>query len=317
MPGNFVLPLWAVHLPDGLLTWPWLAGGFAVAAVLAFLGSWRIRDEEIPHVAVLTAAFFVACQIGVPVPPTSVHLLLNGLIGLILGWRAALAIPIGLFLQAALFSHGGFTTLGINSCIMVLPALLARHVFDMLKRVPWLRQPWFRAGLVGTSVLMWWLGLTYGVVLLVAQTRLDWVLVKIQSALPNWSAGSASTPSTPVEWATALAFHPVILACALVVALLAAWLERRLDHAPEFPIGLLIGQVAVLASTLLHCLVLAWGGQENWETLAQISFLVHLPVAAVEGIILGFTVSFLARVKPEMLRWTPSEETKCSIASLP
>jgi cobalt/nickel transport system permease protein len=74
---------------------------------------------------------------------------------------------------------------------------------------------------------------------------------------------------------------------------------------------LLIGQVSVLATTFLNCLVLAWGGQESWQTLAQIVFVAHLPVAVVEGIILGFTVGFLARVKPEMLRWAPPEEAKC------
>ena len=129
------MPLWAVHISDGVLTWPWLTGGFALAGILACLGSRRIRDEEIPRVAVLTAVFYVASLIHVRVPPTSVHLLLNGLVGLVLGWRAALAIPVGLFLQAALFSHGGFTTLGINSCIMVVPALLAWQMFTVLQRV--------------------------------------------------------------------------------------------------------------------------------------------------------------------------------------
>src|SRR5438132_11685586 len=121
--------LWAVHISDGVLAGPWLAGGFVVAALLAVLGAWRIRDEEIPQVALLTAAFFVASLIHVRVGPTSVHLLLNGLVGVVLGWRAGLAIPVGLFLQAALLGHGGMTTIGVNSCVMVLPALLASYLF--------------------------------------------------------------------------------------------------------------------------------------------------------------------------------------------
>ena len=42
--------IWAIHLPDGLLTVPWLAGGFVIAGVLALIGSWRVRDEEIPRI---------------------------------------------------------------------------------------------------------------------------------------------------------------------------------------------------------------------------------------------------------------------------
>src|SRR5437588_9406630 len=114
--------LWAVHISDGVLTGPWLGGGFVLAALLVFFGAWRIRDEEIPQVALLTAAFFVASLVHVRLGPTSVHLLLNGLLGLVLGVRAGLAIPVGLFLQAALIGHGGFMTLGVNSCVLTLPA---------------------------------------------------------------------------------------------------------------------------------------------------------------------------------------------------
>src|SRR5919198_257382 len=110
MPGSAGLLLWAVHISDGVLTLPWLTGGFALAALLAVWGAWRIRDEEIPQVAVLTAAFFVASLIHVREGPTSVHLLLNGLVGVVLGWRAAVAIPVGLAMQVALLGHGGFTT---------------------------------------------------------------------------------------------------------------------------------------------------------------------------------------------------------------
>ena len=143
--------LWAVHISDGVLRVPWLAAGFAGMAVLMVLGAWRIRDEEIPKVAVLTAAFFVASLVHVPIPAgpiSSVHLLLTGLLGVVLGVRAALAIPVGLFLQAALMGHGGFTTLGVNSCVMALPALLAWQLFHTLQHTPWVRRPWFRGGLV-------------------------------------------------------------------------------------------------------------------------------------------------------------------------
>jgi cobalt/nickel transport system permease protein len=126
--------LFAVHLSDGTVLWPWQAAGFVLAALLALWGAWRITDEEIPRVALLTSAFFVVSLIHIPAGPTSVHLLLNGLLGVILGRRVCLAIPIGLLLQALLLQHGGYGTLGLNSCIFVLPALAASAAFTLLGR---------------------------------------------------------------------------------------------------------------------------------------------------------------------------------------
>lgn len=36
-------------------------------------------------------------------------------------------------------------------------------------------------------------------------------------------------------------------------------------------------------------------------TLAQVVLVAHLPVAGIEAVIMAATISFLARVKPEML----------------
>src|SRR5581483_7917181 len=108
---------WAVHIADGVLTESWCAFGVVGAALLMLAGAWRMREEEISRTALLAAAFFVASLIHVRVGPTSVHLLLNGLLGVILGRYAGVAIPIGLFLQALLIGHGGLDALGVNSCV--------------------------------------------------------------------------------------------------------------------------------------------------------------------------------------------------------
>src|ERR1700735_287380 len=102
-------PLWAVHIADNVLSEPWWLGGFGVAASLVYLGAWRLRDEEISRIALLTAAFFVASSIHIKVPPTSAHLLLNGLVGVLLGRRAGLAIVLGVAMQAVLLGHGGYS----------------------------------------------------------------------------------------------------------------------------------------------------------------------------------------------------------------
>jgi cobalt/nickel transport system permease protein len=296
----FVLPTtFAVHISDGLLQPPWEWGGLALAALLALFGAWRIRDEEIPRVAVLTAAFFVASLIHVPVPGgPKTHLLLNGLLGVILGRRALLAVPVGLFLQAALFGHGGFLSLGVNSVVMGLPALLAGWLFGGLRHLPWLQRPWFRATLVAGSVLGFVLSLVYAVTLLVTNRP-------------------SQLNDADLSWANHVTFHPALLAGGVLLAAVAAWVEYRLDNAPEFPLGLVVGEFAVLATILLNTVALVGGGNADWTSLALLTFITHLPLAVVEGIILGFAVGFLARVKPEMLGQTAPEKTECAVESLP
>jgi len=58
-----------------------------------------------------------------------VHLILNGIVGLLLGWGAVPAIVVALVLQAVLFQYGGITTLGINTVIMAGPAVICYLVF--------------------------------------------------------------------------------------------------------------------------------------------------------------------------------------------
>src|SRR5258708_5306691 len=138
----------AVHIADGVLSWPVLAGGFALAGLLALVASWRVREDEIPRIALLTAAFFVASSIHVKLGPTSVHLLLGGLVGVVLGRRAPLAILLGVALQALLIPHGGLSTIGVNACAQALPALLAGALFALLYRASEQRG-WLRYLLIG------------------------------------------------------------------------------------------------------------------------------------------------------------------------
>jgi cobalt/nickel transport system permease protein len=269
-----------------LLSAPWLAGGFVLAAALATVAAWRVREDDVAKIGLMTAAFFVASSLTIRLGPTSVHFLLNALVGVVLGWQAALAIPVGLFFQAALLQHGGFLSLGVNSCVMVLPALFAGRMFAVLHRLPGVRRPWFRSTLVAVSVLTAVLSLVYCLVLLFTNSRreLQW--------------------GPDLTEANAIAFHPAVLAGALALAILGAALERRTENAPEFPLGLLVGEVTVLLSVFLMCVALVWGGPErNLVAYALLNFIAYAPIAAFEGVALGYTVGFLARVKPEMLGW--------------
>ena len=126
-----------MHLPDGLLPVEMALAGYAASAGLAALCLGRLRrlpdpGEGVPRAAMMTAVFFAASLVAVAVPPTTVHLMLAGLMGVMLGWFAVPAILVGLFLQAVLFGHGGLTTLGLNGLVLGVPALLAWGVWRVL-----------------------------------------------------------------------------------------------------------------------------------------------------------------------------------------
>jgi cobalt/nickel transport system permease protein len=114
------------------LSGPVLVSGAALAAVGTAIGLKKIDYDKIARVGMLSGAFFVASLIHVPLGPTNVHLILNGMVGLLLGWAAFPAILIALALQAVFFQFGGITALGVNTVIMALPAVLCYLVFGRL-----------------------------------------------------------------------------------------------------------------------------------------------------------------------------------------
>ena len=118
-----------MHISEGVLSPAILTGGAALTAIGVGIGLKNIDYEEIPYIGILTAGFFVASLIHLPIGPASVHLVLNGMLGLILGWKAFPAILVGLALQALLFQFGGITTLGINTLNMALPAVTGYYLF--------------------------------------------------------------------------------------------------------------------------------------------------------------------------------------------
>jgi cobalt/nickel transport system permease protein len=272
----------AVHIADGVLTWPWLVGGFALAAGLVLLGCTRLADDEIPRLALLTAAFFVGSLIHLPLGPTSVHLLLNGLVGVVLGWRAGPAVAVGLALQAALIGHGGFSALGVNTCVLTVPALFAWGLFAALRRAAFLRHPLGRGALVAVSAVLWGLSLLVGFELFLARRH-----------SPSW----AELAERGGWWS----LHPLTVGTLVLAGILAAVWERRLEHEPDFAVGLLVGELTALLTVGLNAVVLGLALPDDADAIAPVLFLAHLPVAAVEGWVVGTTVSFLHRVAPQML----------------
>lgn len=121
-----------MHIPDGVLSLPVVIGGGVVAAAALVKALPRVDEAALPKVAVVSAMFFVASLINVPIGPTSVHLVLSALMGFVLGWAAVPAVFVGLVLQAVFFGFGGLTTLGVTTCTIALPGLVWASLFRPL-----------------------------------------------------------------------------------------------------------------------------------------------------------------------------------------
>jgi cobalt/nickel transport system permease protein len=196
-----------MHISEGVLNAPVLLGGGALTMVGTFVGLKKIDYEQIMPVALLSSTFFVASLIHVPLGPGSVHLILNGLLGVILGWASFPAILVALFLQAVFFQYGGIVVLGVNAFNMAAPAVCVYYLVR-----PWLAQPGSRA-----------VASFFG------------------------------------------------------------------------------GFLAVLLSALFMALSLSLTDAGFIQT-AELVVVAHLPVMIVEGVITMFTVSFLVKVQPEILK---------------
>ena len=123
-----------MHISEGVLSAPMLISGAALAAAGTTIGLKQLDYDRIAQVGMLSAAFFVASLIHVNIGPSSVHLILNGIVGLLLGWAAFPALLVALALQAVFFQFGGITVLGVNTVIHALPAVLCYYLFGGLVR---------------------------------------------------------------------------------------------------------------------------------------------------------------------------------------
>jgi len=121
-----------MHIVDGALSNPVVIGGTVLAIGGLAMGLRQLTLERIPATGILSASFFVASLIHVPIGPSSVHLILNGLAGLVLGWAAFPALFVGLLLQTVFFGFGGLTVLGINALNIAGPAVLTWMIFGRM-----------------------------------------------------------------------------------------------------------------------------------------------------------------------------------------
>lgn len=202
-----------MHIAEGVLSPAVLAGGAVLALAGTALGLRKLEYDRLVAVGILSAAFFVASLIHVPVGLSSAHLMLNGLVGVLLGWAAFPSILVALLLQALLFQFGGITVLGVNVFTMGFAAVISWYVFRAIC--------YLCPGMKGVRV--------------------------------------------------------------------AAFMG---------------GALGVALAAVLTALALAFTDEGFWLA-ARLLLLAHLPVMLVEGLVTMFTVSFIMRVRPELLGMAP------------
>ena len=198
-----------MHISEGVLSPGILATGYILTATGVFVGLRKDDYSRLTTTAVLASTFFVASLVHVPLGPGSVHLILNGLLGLFLGWAVFPALFVALLLQAILFHYGGLAVLGVNTFTMAFPAVVCHYLF----------RSWF-------------------------------------------------------DNSTCL----------------------RLSGA----FG--CGALSVAGAALLTALALGMT-DEGFLTSAKILFVAHLPIMALEGIIAALVLSFIAKSRPELLKF--------------
>lgn len=116
-----------MHISEGILKAEIIIPAAVVAGVWVAYLLYRLNFKDIPKIACMSAIFFVASFIHIPLGPTAIHLILGGLVGAFLGVNAIIAIFVGLLLQALFFGYGGISVLGVNLLMIAVPTIFARY----------------------------------------------------------------------------------------------------------------------------------------------------------------------------------------------
>lgn len=131
-----------MHIPDGLMDPVVALTGWieflVVAAVALFLVKGRVKDKDLPRIAVLSAGVFVAQMLNFPVGGgTTGHLVGGALMAIMVGPVVAiLGMTVILLIQGLMFGDGGMTAFGLNAVNMAIIApLTGWGVYTLLKPI--------------------------------------------------------------------------------------------------------------------------------------------------------------------------------------
>ena len=288
----FFEPIFGVHLPDGLIQGPGIISGWCIAFLLILWGGRNLDNEEIPKISLLTAVFFLTSLFPIQVPGgPKTHLLLNGLIGVILGQRSVLAIAPALFLQSPLFAHGGLLSLGLNICVMTLPALMISPFAKIIQKPLLLGKPPIQLSICFIIIITSIFAVTAGVLMLAWQLKYD-------------------EKSEIVNQVVLFLVSPISILGFTITSIIVSWILFKSRNGMLFAMGFFIGLLGVLFTIFLHTFTMLVCAVPNMEPIIFITCMIHLPLAIIEGLTVGIMLSFLAKVKPQLLNpigYSPTE----------
>lgn len=121
-----------MHVAEGVLSLPVVFTGATTAVVGVFWGLKKLPAQRLMLAGLLGAVFFLASLIHIPIGVGSAHLIMNGVIGILLGSASFPVIFIALLLQAVLLQFGGLTVLGVNTATMGIGSVLAGYLFHQI-----------------------------------------------------------------------------------------------------------------------------------------------------------------------------------------
>ena len=154
-----MIPVLAMHIPDGFLSLPVAAVGWLLLIGLIGIALRQTRhqlgERQIPLMGILAAFVFAAQMINFPVAGgTSGHLLGGMLIAVLLGpWATVLVMTCVIGVQGFLFQDGGLLALGFNVVNMgIISGFVGYAVYVLIRR--WLGQT-PRAQLIAAGVGAW------------------------------------------------------------------------------------------------------------------------------------------------------------------
>ena len=122
-----------MHISEGILNKDIILISSGLALLACIYSYKNFKSEESVKSSILSAIFFFSSFIHIPFGIFSIHLILNGIVGAMLGLSCFVPISIALIFQALLFGFGGFSVLGINILIMSSGALFAYFIFNIFK----------------------------------------------------------------------------------------------------------------------------------------------------------------------------------------
>jgi ABC-type Co2+ transport system permease subunit len=247
-----------MHISEGVLSPPVLAAGWALAAGGLALGLKKTKTEALPRTALISAVLFLASLVHVPVGPSSIHLTLLGLAGVLLGWSAVPALFVALLLQALLFQFGGILSLGVNTAIMGTAALSAYGAFSLIGRIA----------------------------------------TRIKAPSPAQSASSLTSGVESACGTGDRAFRGSAIAPFLRFATeRSAPLQShcaRKRQAFMYVAAFIAGFLAIIVGSILVIIALTLSDM-NLKTIAVLIFAANIPLAVVEGAITVFVMIFLGK----------------------